>query len=173
MPLFVIDQAQDEQLRPLPSGAQDLGFAAGVRWVKSSFTPAGTRTPTADERAAAGLELPAIRQLKAAARRKIEAEMGDIHDLLADQSKQIEALMALICRLSADYLGGTQMTDELKSVYAARVEAVVTGLDSGALLMRGELESADDMLSKTLLRANRINEIIAAEYLPRRAQVID
>src|SRR5690554_74494 len=154
----VFEAVEDQ---PNPQG--DQGWAAGVLWYQDADAPEGSREPTEQERAAALLELPAIRQLKANARRKIEAEMGDLHELVADQAKQIEALTALVSRMAADYLGGTAMSEETKGVYLARVESIVSALDSGSLTLRGDLEAPDAMLMRLLGRANRINEIIADE----------
>jgi hypothetical protein len=153
-----------------PPGSQ--GWAAGVLWYRDTDAPEGSREPTEQERAAALLELPAIRQLKASARRKIEAEMGDLHEIVADQAKQIEALTALVSRMTADYLGGTTMDDTTKATYLARVEMVVGALDSGQLVLRGDQEGTDDMLVKVMARTSRINQIVGTEYLPRREGVL-
>lgn len=174
MPLFVIEttDATDDERPPEPEGAQSLGHAAGVRWYKGDAVPDEGRAPTADELASANLELPAIRNLKASTRRKIEAEVGDLHEIVADQAKQIEALAVMLCHLSAEYLGGTVMSDTAKATYLARVENVLAAIDGGALQLRGELEGTDDMLAKTLVRTNRINQIVGNEYLPRRSEVM-
>lgn len=174
MSLFVIEPVDTEvgERPPEPEGAQSLGHAAGVRWYKADTIPTEGRAPTVDELATANLELPAIRNLKASARRKIETEMGDLHEIVADQAKQIEALTVMLCHLSAEYLGGTVMSDTAKTTYLARVENVLSAIDSGALQLRGDLESTDDMLEKTLARTNRINQIVGSEYLPRRGEVL-
>ena len=156
---------------PAPQGR--LGFAAGVAWYRDADAPEGSREPTAEELAAANLGLPAIRSLKASTRRKIEAEVGDLHEIVADQAKQIEALTVMLCRLSAEYLGGTAMTDTDKTTYLARVETVLGAIEQGHLVLRGDLEGTDDMLQKTLSRTNRINEIVGSEYLPRRNGVLE
>lgn len=173
MPLFVIEPVDTlSDAPPIEPEAQSLGNAAGVRWYKAATIPAEGREPTDEELATALLELPAIRQLKAAARCKIEREVGDVHEILADQAKQIEALTALVSRMAADYLGGTAMDDATKTTYLQRVETIVGALDSGSLTLRGDMEGTDTMIMKVLERSNRINEIIAQEYLPRRAGVL-
>lgn len=153
-----------------PPNAQ--GWAAGVLWYRDADAPEGSREPTEEELAIALLELPAIRQLKASTRRKIEAEVGDVHELLADQAKQIEALTVMVCRMAADYLGGTAMNDATRATYLARVESVVSALDSGSLTLRGAAEGPDDMLARVLARTSRINQIVGEEYLPRRNEVL-
>lgn len=174
MPLFVIEPVatEDDERSAEPQGAQSLGHAAGVRWYKAAAIPTEGRAPTADEMTAANLELPAIRNLKASARRRIEAEVGDLHEVVADQAKQIEALTVMLCHLSAEYLGGTVMSDTAKTTYLARVENVLSAIDSGALQLRGDLEVTGDMLEKALARTNRINQIVGSEYLPRRGEVL-
>lgn len=174
MTLFVIEpiDTQDGERQQEPKGAQPLGHAAGVRWYKANTIPSDGRAPTADEITAANLELPAIRNLKAFTRRKIETEVGDLHEIVADQAKQIEALTVMLCHLSAEYLGGTAMSADAKTTYLARVESVLAAIDCGALQLRGDLEGADDMLEKTLARTNRINQIVGNEYLPRRNKVM-
>lgn len=160
----------------LPEGALPLGDAAGLSWFKiphGALAPSGSRAPTTQELERARFELPAVRQLKQATQRRIEAEMGDVHELLADQARQIEALTALVCRLAAEHLGGTAMSEATKAAYLARAEHVVAALDSGALTLRGDAEGADDMLAKVMGRTDRINRIIADEYLPRRRALLE
>jgi len=175
MPLFVIETTATEDDAPQsePQDARALGHAAGVRWYKAADIPSEGREPTNEELAVALLELPAIRQLKAAARRRIEAEVGDAHEILADQAKQIEALTALVSRMAAEYLGGNAMPQAIRTTYLARAEHVVAALDSGALTLRGDAEGADDMLTKVMARTDRINRIIASEYLPRRDALLE
>lgn len=174
MKTFVIEPIESEDgARPSePQGSRALGHAAGVRWYQADTIPSEGREPTPDELAKASIELPSIRQAKESVRRKIQGEMGDLHDIVADQAKQIEALTALVSRMAAEYFGGTQMSVESKFTYLARVESVIAALDSGAQRIRGDMEGADDMLQKMLLRTSRINEIVETEYLPRRAGVL-
>ncbi len=173
--LIVIDRTNDDPENPLeiqlPEGTLALGHAAGVEWhrlAEGSLVPGGARAPTEEELDAALLELPAIRRLKEAARRRIEREVGDVYEILADQARQIEALTALVSRMAADYLGGTAMDEATKGTYLQRVETVLAALDSGGLTLRGDMEGADAMIMRVLGRANRINEIVGQDYLPRR-----
>lgn len=176
--LIVINAQHDDDEQPviaLPGGSLALGEAAGLNWYripKGEAAPEGSRAPTEAEINRAKLELPAIRALKANARRRIEGEIGDLHEIVADQARQIEALTALVCRVSADYLGGAEMPAEVREAYRERAVAVVSALDSGALTLRGSLEDPVDMIMRLLARSNRINEIVAEEYLPRRDGVL-
>jgi len=159
---------QEDQ--PIPPNS--LGWAGGIAWYRDADAPDGSREPTTNELAAANLELPAIRNLKASAQRKIEAEVGDVYEILADHSKQIEALTVMICRLSADILGGTQLSDEERQKYLVRVETVIGAIAAGHLTLRGDLEGADDMLQKTLMRTDKVNRIIGDAYLPQLRRLI-
>lgn len=172
MPLFVIEQGDAEERPAVPIGATALGQTRGLYWYQAAEMDSDGRLPTREELARANIELPAMRAAKEHARRKIKEEMGDLHEIVADQSKQIEALTVLLCRLTAEMLGGAAMSDATKATYLARSEAVLTALDSGALRLRGDMEGADDMLQRMLHRTNRINQIIEAEYLPLRQNVI-
>ena len=154
-----------------PPGA--IGWAAGVVWYRNDDAPEEAREPTEEEMAQAMLELPAFRSLKQSVRRKIEAEVGDVHEILADQARQIEALTAMLCRLAADQLGGTAMDADTKSTYLARAENVVAALDSGQLVLRGGMESTDDMLAKVMGRTARMNQIVAEEYLARKEALLN
>ncbi|MFG6139521.1 hypothetical protein [Halomonas sp. B23F22_10] len=178
--LIVIDRTPNDADEPtkitLPEGTLALGHAAGLAWYRlphGALAPSGSRAPTADELAQARLTLPAVLRLKAATRRRIEREVGDLHEVVADQARQIEALTALVCRMTADQLGGTVMSETTKEAYLARAESVISALDSGELTLRGDTEGADDMLTKVMNRADQINRIIVADYLPRRDALLE
>lgn len=113
-----------------------------------------------------------MRQLKAAARRRIEAEAGDLHDIVSDQARQIEALMALTVRLGQIVLGGEQLDSDVQQRYLDRITPLAHALDDGTLTLRGDLEDPDAMLARMQARADRINDIIGAEYLPRRDELL-
>jgi hypothetical protein len=174
MTIFVtnINHETDEQPAN-PANAQLIGYAAGVRWYKAEVIPAEGRKPTPLEWEKGMLVLPAIRSVKQNTRRRIEYEVGDLHEIIADQARQIEALTALGVRIASDYLGGTPMDSNTKATYLARVESIIGALDSGALVLRGEGEDADDMLAKVMDRTDRINRIIKDDYLPRRDEFLN
>tara|TARA_E500000305_G_C3947050_1_gene200320 strand:- start:139 stop:678 length:540 start_codon:yes stop_codon:yes gene_type:complete len=179
MPLIVrpqpdIDEPIDEL--DLPPESRRLGAAGGLDWYRipeGATAPAGTRAPTDAELNSARLDLPPVRQLKASARRRIEAEAGDIHDIVADQARQIEALMALAVRLGQVVLGGETLDPDVQHRYLDRIAPLAQALDNGSLTLRGDLEDPDAMLARMQARTDRINDIIAAEYLPRRAELLN
>lgn len=181
MPLIVYQRPIDDGIDStdtalaLPDGTQPLGHAAGVQWYRipvGATAPAETREPTADELAIAKLELPAIVQLKASARRRIREEIGDIDDVVADQARQIEALTALSVRLAQVVLGGEVLNPAVATRYYDRITPVAQALDSGTLTLRGDMEGAAEMLARMLDRANRTNQIIGEHYLPKRDEVL-
>lgn len=175
MSIFVINQASEEdesKPRIYPEGASYVGYAAGVEWFSGDTIHKDGREPTEDELAAALLELPAIRQLKQMARRRIEESVGDLHDIQSDQSRHIEALTVMLCRLSAEYLGGTAMKESDKTSYLARVESILADIDSGKVTLRGNQGDVAEMLNQGLRRTSKVNEIVAADYLPRRDKVL-
>lgn len=174
MPLFVIEpiETQDDERPSTPQGVQSLGHAAGVRWYKGDAVPDEGRAPTDGEMATAKRELPAIRQLKASARRRIADEVGDADDIIADQARQIEALTTLSVRLAQIVLGGETLDPELQQRYLERITPVANALDNGSLFLRGDIENAGDMLARVQGRTDAINRIIANEYLPRRDGVL-
>ena len=180
MPIIVYNRdltADDEpQSLELPEGARSLGAAAGLDWYQlpaGSETPIDARSPTPAELVQAKRHLPAVRQLKAAVRRRIEHEVGDIDDLLADQARQIEALTALSVRLAQVVFGGESLDAELKQRYVDRITPVAAALDDGSLLLRGDLEGAADMLASVQARTDAINRIIADDYLPTRQSLLE
>lgn len=173
MPLFVIEQidSEEEGIQPAPKGAQALGHAAGARWYKDAAIPAEGREPTAEELSEAMLELPAIRRLKASARRKIEATSGDIYDVVADQAKQIEAMTALVSRMAVEQWGGAPMADEKRAEYLSRAEAVVAAIESPDVTLRSDIEPALDLIMRALYRTSRANEVVD-DYVRRRDEVL-
>lgn len=160
MKVFVPIEEQEN-----PPGS--IGWAAGVVWYRNTDAPNDSREPTAEELSEAMLELPAIRSLKASARRKIEATSGDIYDVVADQAKQVEALTALVSRMAVEQWGGTLMADEKRAEYLARAEAVVAAIESPDVTLRSDIEPALDLIMRALDRTSRANEVVA-DYVRRR-----
>lgn len=175
--IIVIERtdATDDAPAATPEGATPLGQVAGLDWYRlpdNSDMPATARQPTDDELAHAKRELPAIKTLKASVRRRIEREVGDVHEILADQARQIEALTALAVRLGQVVFGGETLGADLQQRYLDRINPVATALDSGALLLRGDLEDAAEMLARVQSRTDAVNRLIGEHYLPRRDEVL-
>lgn len=100
-------------------------------------------------------------------RRDIAEASGDIHDLLADSMRMTEFALALSLRLGREVLGGAAMDQATKDSYLARIEAVLNGMESGEILIRGDIENTDEMMNRLMSRYTRINQIVRDGYKPR------
>jgi hypothetical protein len=105
--------------------------------------------------------------LKQGLRKRVTGEIGDLHDLIADQSKIIEFLYVMLARLSADYLGGDPMSQEDRDRYLPRAQAVLLAIDSGQAVLRGSFEDMDAVLQNMIHRQSRINELVRDEYVAK------
>lgn len=97
-------------------------------------------------------------------RRKIELEIGDVQDLLADCMKMCEFALVLSARISNEVLQGIQIPEPTRSAYAQRVALFVGALDSGGIRLRTDSEDPLDMMNRIMTRYTRINELYESEY---------
>jgi len=168
--MIYVTRPEEDQEHP-PS-AERLGWAAGVVWIESESDPGEPwRAPTAQEFDAAKRELPALRTLKQAVNRRIEREVGDLHEVVADQARQIESLTMLVTRLVSEIWGEHDVPGPIKAAYTARAQAVLDAVDAGDLHLRGDYEDPEAMIQRIQQRASRINEIVG-EYLPKRDAIL-
>lgn len=98
-------------------------------------------------------------------RRKIEIEVGDVHDLIADCMKLIELNFVLTSRIAADYFGTAPLPKEIKTVYAQRNQSILDGIDSGQIKLRGSFEDVDSLMGELIVRYSKIQELVNSEYL--------
>jgi hypothetical protein len=103
--------------------------------------------------------------LKQGLRKQIDEEVGDIYDLLADQSKMLEMIYAMLTRMSVEYFGGTPIPEHTRLQYLARATAVVQAMDSGQAVLRGSFEDMDAVLGTIIERQSRINAIVRDRYV--------
>lgn len=103
--------------------------------------------------------------LKQGLRKRLTSEVGDLHDLIADQSKIIEFIYVMLARISADYLGGQPMSIDARASYLQRTQAVLHAIDSGQATLRGSFEDMDSVLQNMIHRQSRINELVRDEYV--------
>ena len=80
--------------------------------------------------------------------------------------------MALTVRLGQIVLGSEQLDSDVQQRCLDRITPLAHALDDGTLTLRGDLEDPDAMLARMQARADRINDIIGAEYLPRRDELL-
>lgn len=97
-------------------------------------------------------------------RKNIADEVGDLHDLLADQAKVIEFLFVLTARMAEEYLGGNTIPSAKKTEYLARVQAVTGALDAGGVTLRGDFTDPDTMLGEVIARTDTINTLVKTKY---------
>lgn len=167
---FVAPRPTDEDAPALeiPAGAIDLGQAGSLRWIRADSPGEPWRAPTDEELEVAKRELPCVRMAKQALRRRIEREIGDDGDLIADQARQIESLTMLVTRLVAELWGGRTTDPAIKAAYISRAEAVVDAVDGGQLHLRGEYEDPAEMVARVTERSGHINRLAGEQYLPQR-----
>jgi hypothetical protein len=76
----------------------------------------------------------------------------------------LEMIYVMLARLTAEYLGGSQIPPASRAPYLARAEAVVAAVDSGQAVLRGDFEDMDAVLARLIGRQSRINELVRDEY---------
>jgi len=99
-------------------------------------------------------------------RRRIELEVGDVHDMVADCMRLCEFSIALSVRVSHEVLTGEQMAPAVREAYTDRVSTVKGALDSGAIVLRSDLEDPTQMMQRLMMRYTKINDLIAESYKP-------
>ena len=99
-------------------------------------------------------------------RRRIELEVGDVHDMVADSMRLCEFAIALSVRVSHEVLTGEQMDPAVREAYTDRVSTVKEALDSGAIVLRSDLEDPTQMMQRLMTRYTKINDLIAESYKP-------
>lgn len=109
---------------------------------------------------------------KSVVRKRIEVEVGDLHDLVADSMRLCEFAIALSVRVSHEVLTGEVMDPAVREAYAARVGTVKDAMDSGALVMRSDLEDPTEMMMRLMTRYTQINGLIAEEYQPKVTELL-
>lgn len=101
---------------------------------------------------------------KQAVRKDIEENVGDLHDLIADQSKTIEFLFVLVARMAEEFLGGSVIPEAKRTEYLARIQAVTAALDANTITLRGDFTNPDVMLEEVMGRTDAINKIVKSKY---------
>ena len=103
---------------------------------------------------------------KGVVRQKIEDEVGDVHDLVADSMRLCEFAIALSVRVSHEMLTGEAMDPAIREAYTARVGAVKDAMDSGALVMRSDIEDPTEMMVRLMQRYSHITQLVGDHYRP-------
>jgi hypothetical protein len=103
-------------------------------------------------------------KLKLNARFNIEAQVGDVYDLIADQAKRISLLARLLMRLGSQILTGTAMAPAYATAYETLITEYLAGVDSGTIFDRSDLEDPDKMFTTLTARDITIANIVKSEY---------
>lgn len=129
-----------------------------------------TKVTLTDEQKAALRKQSYAVDLKAELRKQLDISVGDLADIVADQSKLNEFALVLLLRLTADYFGVQKMSDEVKATYQARVMSVLSAIDSGDLLIRGEFDNPDNMITEIAPRYTAMQQKVR-QYLTDLAEL--
>lgn len=97
-------------------------------------------------------------------RKKIESEIGDLHDLVSDSMRLNEFALLLCLRVSHQVLTGEPMSAENKAAYIERVELALQGIDSGNVILRGDIEDPAAMIQRLMARYSKLTELVRDEY---------
>jgi hypothetical protein len=98
-------------------------------------------------------------------RDKINIEVGDVEDILADSIKMLEINFIQTAKVILDVYGVTPLAIEEKDLLINRSKKLLDSVSSGEILLRSNLENTDDILDKTILRLSKINNMVKDEYI--------
>jgi len=105
---------------------------------------------------------------KLRARYKIALQVGDIYDLIADLSKQINILTGLVVRMYSHLELDINYPEAIKENYDNFINYYRTAVDSGQYKDRADLENPTELVAKLMERNNFIADIVKTEYLDKR-----
>jgi len=105
-------------------------------------------------------------------RGKLEMEVGDVQDMLADCMKMCEFALVLSARVSNEVLSGTLISEPIRTAYKDRVSGFVAALDSGAVKLRSDSEDPVDMMNRIMTRYTKINALYETEYKAKLDKII-
>lgn len=100
---------------------------------------------------------------KAKIRKRIDEEVGDVYDLLADTSKRLAMLERLTMFVLHDYLNNVPLSDERNSLYSYLVQQYIDSIESFTVKNRVDLENPEELFNKLAQRSNRIADIFIEE----------
>lgn len=106
-----------------------------------------------------------INKLKA--RFRIEAEVGDIYDLVADLSKRIAITERFTMRHFLDYVGEYAMNSTFKATYAYIMKPQIEDVDSGKAIDRSDLQDSSEMITELESRRTKIKDAVKEEMIDK------
>jgi len=97
-------------------------------------------------------------------RKQIEAEVGDIYDLIADQSKRIALLERMLLRIIQNIGNGDDIATAV-SDYTTSANLILGAIESDQAQDRIDLYESDDpvnteLITKLMTRSNQISAIV-------------
>jgi len=104
------------------------------------------------------------------ARVRIEKEVGDDKDLLADISKRLALTERLLMRLTGELLPTLAKDSYVKAAYGGMITQYLAGVDSGIIKDRVDFENTADVFNTLTQRTIKIGKIVDEEYLSKKVQ---
>jgi hypothetical protein len=105
---------------------------------------------------------------KQAARSRIEKEVGDDKDLLADISKRLALNERLLMRLTHELLPTLAADGYVAQAYGGMIAQYLAGVDGGVIKDRADYEDTAILFSDLIVKTNKIGEIVNDEYLSKK-----
>lgn len=102
---------------------------------------------------------------KEQARAKIELDVGDVLDIIADMGQLIEFSVIAASALCADKAGIVPMSKETTQDYGARGAAVLKAIADGNLMLRASFETPEKMITTIMPRYSKVQEIVRDRYI--------
>lgn len=99
------------------------------------------------------------------ARERIELDVGDVLDIIADLGQIVEFAVFAVCKLFADKSGAVALTEDEIKAYGERSAAVLAGVKSGDLLLRSTFETPEKMITTIMPRYSHIQQIVRDYYI--------
>lgn len=107
---------------------------------------------------------------KSEVRAKINT-ISDIEDLIADCMKLIEFNLMMTARLFGDYTGSVPLDEATKSEYNARNTQFLTAVASGQILLRGEFDNVNTMMTELFAKYSTIQKVVRDNYIDELAKL--
>jgi len=105
--------------------------------------------------------------LKNKARQRIDKEVWDIYDLVADMSKRQTLWERLLMRVMLPFLKWEEIPQELKDAYIPMMEQYLSWIDAWVIRDRTDLEDANVVFAQTAWKITQIADIVNEEYISK------
>lgn len=103
--------------------------------------------------------------LKAKTRNRIDTEVWDVYDLIADLSKRQTMGERLLMRVMLPFLKWEAISQELKDIYVPMMEQYLGWIDAWLIRDRTDLEDAITIFSEWAAKMTKIADIVKDEYI--------